>query len=85
MQDIVADGAAARIREAVLDRFGHLDILVNNAGASFPKRLESHTDQEMADSFDLNYGAVFWAMRAAFPHMKAQGYGRIINLGSLNG
>ena len=69
----------------VVERFGRLDILVNNAGASFPKRLENHTDEEMAESFALNYGAVFWAMRAAFPHMKSEGYGRIINLGSLNG
>ena len=70
---------------ACVARFGRLDILVNNAGASFPKRLENHTDEEMEQSFVLNYSAVFWAMRAAFPHMKAQGYGRIINLGSLNG
>jgi len=66
-------------------RFGRLDILVNNAGASFPKRLEDHTDEDMAAAFELNYWAVFRAMRAAFPIMRDQGYGRIINLGSLNG
>jgi len=71
--------------KAASERFGRLDILVNNAGASFPKRLERHTDEEMAASFDLNYMAVFRAMRAAFPIMKSQRYGRIINLGSLNG
>jgi NAD(P)-dependent dehydrogenase (short-subunit alcohol dehydrogenase family) len=79
-----ADQVDAMVKGAV-DRFGRLDILVNNAGASFPKRLENHTDEEMAASFDLNYWAVFRAMRAAFPVMKAQNYGRIINLGSLNG
>jgi NAD(P)-dependent dehydrogenase (short-subunit alcohol dehydrogenase family) len=71
--------------KAAVDRFGRLDILVNNAGGSFPKRLENHSDEDMAGSFDLNYWAVFRAMRAAFPIMKAQQYGRIINLGSLNG
>ena len=71
--------------KAAADRFGRLDILVNNAGGSFPKRLENHSDEEMAASFALNYWAVFWAMRAAFPIMKAQGYGRIVNMGSLNG
>lgn len=70
---------------AALTRFGRLDILVNNAGASFPKRLENHTDEDMVASFDLNFMAVFWAMRAAFPAMKAQRYGRVINLASLNG
>ncbi|CCA90306.1 SDR family NAD(P)-dependent oxidoreductase [Novosphingobium sp. PP1Y] len=70
---------------AAQDRWGRLDLLVNNAGASFPKRIENHTDEEMAGSFALNYWAVFWAMRAAFPIMKAQKFGRIINMGSLNG
>jgi len=67
------------------ETFGALDILVNNAGASFPRRLENHSDEELQGSFDLNYWAVFWAMRAAFPIMKAQNYGRIVNMGSLNG
>ena len=71
--------------KAAHERFGQLDILVNNAGASFPRRLEKHSDEELQDSFLLNYWAVFWAMRAAFPIMKAQGYGRVINMGSLNG
>ncbi|MDD3797967.1 MAG: SDR family NAD(P)-dependent oxidoreductase [Novosphingobium sp.] len=70
---------------AVTGRFGKLEILVNNAGGSFPKKLENHTDEDMADSFALNYFSVFWAMRAAFPAMKQQGFGRVINLGSLNG
>lgn len=79
-----ADQVRAMIQAAV-EGFGRLDILVNNAGASFPRRLEEHSDEEMAAAFELNYWAVFRAMRAAFPIMKAQGYGRIINLGSLNG
>lgn len=66
-------------------RFGGLDILVNNAGGSSIKRLENHSDEDMAASFALNYWSTFWAMRAAFPTMKARKYGRIINMGSLNG
>lgn len=70
---------------AALADFGRLDILVNNAGGSFSKRVENHTDEDMEGAFLLNYWSAFWAMRAAFPAMKSQGYGRIINLGSLNG
>lgn len=68
-----------------VENLGKLDILVNNAGASLARRLENHTDENMQYSLLLNYWSAFWAMRAAFPIMKAQKYGRIINLGSLNG
>ena len=71
--------------EAAVSRFGRLDILVNNAGESVVRRLESHSDEDMQAFFDLNYFSAFWAMRAAFPIMKKQAYGRIINVGSLNG
>ncbi|MDX2275925.1 MAG: SDR family oxidoreductase [Hyphomonadaceae bacterium] len=71
--------------QAVVSRFGRLDILVNNAGGSFSKRLENHSDEDMAAAFDLNYWSAFYAMRAAFPIMRTQTFGRIINVGSLNG
>jgi len=83
--DVTARGEVDAMIAAALDTFGSLDILVNNAGGSFPKRFENHTDEDMEGAFLVNYWSVFWAMRAAFPAMKAQGFGRVINLGSLNG
>ena len=71
--------------ERTVQLFGRLDILVNNAGGSFPKRLENQTDQDFASGLDLNLWSSFWGMNAAFPHMNRQKWGRIINLGSLNG
>ena len=70
---------------AAVEQLGSIDILVNNAGGSFPKRLENHTDEDMGQGLDLNFWSSFWAMRAAFPYMKAKKWGRVINLGSLNG
>lgn len=70
---------------ATLAEFGQIDILVNNAGGSFLRRVESHSDEHMQRAMLLNYWSAFWAMRAAFPAMKERQYGRIINMGSLNG
>lgn len=83
--DVTDKEQVERMIKTGAERLGGLDILVNNAGAIQPIRLENHTDDDMKRSFDLNYWSVFWAMRTAFPIMKNQSYGRIINMGSLNG
>jgi len=72
--------------DAATDRFGRLDILVNNAwGGGRLCRVEHKTDELFAKGFGVGFYGPFWAMQAAFPTMKAQGYGRIISLCSLNG
>ena len=66
--------------------FGRLDILVNNAwGGGGMARLEHKTDEAMAHGLNMALWPGFWSMRAAFPALKANGTGRIINLCSLNG
>ena len=66
--------------------FGKLNILVNNAwgGGSF-RKAEHKTDAEMSYGLEMNLWAGFWAMQAAFPHMRAQNWGRVINMCSING
>jgi NAD(P)-dependent dehydrogenase (short-subunit alcohol dehydrogenase family) len=71
---------------ATAERFGTIDILVNNAwGGGRLSRVEFKTDNDMAHGFDIGFYGPLWAMQAAFPIMKAQGRGNIINLCSLNG
>jgi len=71
---------------STIDRVGRVDILVNNAQGFTPLvPLEEKTDQMMAQSLDTGLWASFWSMQAAFPHMRAQRFGRIINFCSLNG
>ncbi|MDB6061022.1 MAG: oxidoreductase [Verrucomicrobiaceae bacterium] len=68
------------------DHFGSVDILVNNAwgGGSF-RRAENKTDEEIQFGLDMNLWAGFWSMKAAFPYMKNNNWGRVINMCSING
>jgi NAD(P)-dependent dehydrogenase (short-subunit alcohol dehydrogenase family) len=71
---------------AMMDAAGPVDILVNNAWRSQGiDRIERKGDAMFAASLDVAFYAAKWSMEAAFAHMKAQGWGRVINLASLNG
>ena len=68
------------------DTWGTVDVLVNNAwGGGSLRRVEFKSDDEMQHGFSVGFQGPLWAMQAAFPSMKAKGYGRIINMCSLNG
>jgi len=76
---------AAMIAAAV-DAWGTVDILVNNAwGGGKISRVELKTDELIEHGLAVGFRGPLWAMQSAFPHMKAQGYGRVINICSLNG
>lgn len=79
VEDICADGAADRIRDAVLARFGRCDILVNNAGGSRPQT-DLGSDAVWAESMLLNFEAGRRIAHALIPAMRANGWGRIVNL-----
>lgn len=72
--------------EAATSRWGTIDILVNNAwGGGSLSRVEFKRDSNFEHGFGVGFYGPWWAMNAAFPFMKAQGRGNIINLCSLNG
>lgn len=72
--------------DAARDEWGTVHILVNNAwGGGTLSRVENKTDEDLEHGFSIGFYGPFWAMQAAFPLMKAQGYGRVVNLCSLNG
>jgi 3-oxoacyl-[acyl-carrier protein] reductase len=81
VEDITDPAAAPRIRDTVLGRFGRCDILVNNAGGSRPQpQGELGAEEVWLEAMDLNFHAARRITHALIPAMKAQGFGRVINL-----
>ena len=66
------DGARLPVREAVA-RLGHVDVLVNNVGGH---------QRTFEDTLTLNLLSAWWTTDEALPHMRARGWGRILNIGS---
>jgi 3-oxoacyl-[acyl-carrier protein] reductase len=78
------DHAERAVAETV-SHYGHIDILVQNAGI-YPWTLIENTSPEEWDSvLGVNLKGTFLAARAALPHMKAQGSGRMIFTSSITG
>lgn len=65
------------------DSFGRLDILVNNAGCNIRNPALKVTWDDWNTILDTNLRGPFFVAQAVAPHMIAQGYGRIINIGSV--
>ncbi len=75
------EGAEAIIRTAI-DAFGRIDILINNAGISIGAPFGEISTRDIQRHIDVNLMGSIWCSRAAWPHMKRQGYGRIVNITS---
>ena len=96
--DIRADGGIAELFHAdvsktadveqmiadTIDKLGGLDVLINNAGAVLGRTPTTDFTDELFDAImGLNARSVVMACRAAVPHFRKQGYGNIINTGSI--
>jgi gluconate 5-dehydrogenase len=82
-QDVTQEDAWAQVIAAIKARHGRLDILVNNAGINLRKQaLELSTD-EFRGIIETNLVAAFVVAREAGRIMRAQDYGRIVNIASV--
>jgi 3-hydroxybutyrate dehydrogenase len=80
--DMLKAGEIAGMVADVQARLGSLDILVNNAGIQFVSPVEDFPIEKWDAIIAINLSAVFHAIRAAIPGMKARKWGRIINTAS---
>jgi len=81
------DASVNALIETAIRTLGGVDILVNNAatpgGAGPVARIEDVTGQRLLDDVDIKVGGYLRTARAVAPHLVANGWGRIINIGGL--
>ena len=83
--DVSQRGDVDTMVDAALDRFGHLDVLYNTAAVQMSGRLVDCTDDDWDVTIATNLSAIFWACRAALPHLLDGQGGSIINTASTLG
>jgi NAD(P)-dependent dehydrogenase (short-subunit alcohol dehydrogenase family) len=81
--DVTNEADVRRIEQAVVERFGKAHILINNAGINIRKSITEFSLEEWNKVVDTSLTAAFLCCRSFVPHMKGQGYGRIINMTSI--
>jgi pyridoxal 4-dehydrogenase len=80
--DVSSPEQVEELTRAVLDRYGKIDVLVNNAAiVPFVPWTELNFAQ-WRSIMSVNLDGVFLTCHAVYPHMKAAGYGRIVNIAS---
>jgi len=78
--DTMIEADIVRLVAAATDRFGKVDILVNNAGQMYSGRFAVLTDEGLKQQFETKIFGFLRAIRLVYPMMKAQRWGRIVNL-----
>ena len=82
--DVTADGAADRIVEAAMTRYGAISTLINAAGIIGSGTVENTTDDQWDSMMEINVRAPFRLMRAAVPAL-AGSRGSVVNVSSVTG
>jgi NAD(P)-dependent dehydrogenase (short-subunit alcohol dehydrogenase family) len=78
--DVSDPAAAESIVTTAVDAFGGVDIVINNAGILPHASLEELTPEQFMATLAVHVGGAFHVSRAAWPHFRRHGYGRIVNV-----
>ncbi len=78
-----ADCAAAV--KTVQEKFGPIDVLVNNAGITRDAMLHKMTEDQWNEVIHVNLASIFNMTRNVIETMRERGYGRVVNISSING
>ncbi len=83
--DMTKPDAIAALVDDAATRFGSVDVIVNNAGIQHVAPVEDFPAGKWEAILSINLSSAFYMSKAAIPHMKKQGWGRIINIASAHG
>lgn len=84
--DMMDPDTPAQLYQQTLDQLGPIDILVNNVGGVLARaNFDGTSTEDFKRTFDINVFGAFDLCKMVVPHMRAQGWGRIINIGSIFG
>ena len=84
--DVTSDESVEAVVSELIRREGRIDLLVNNAGFGLaPAGAEESSIEQAKAIFETNFFGLVRMTRAVVPHMRRQGNGRIINIGSVLG
>ena len=78
------DACQEGVRQVEVD-LGPVDVLVNNAGITRDATMRKMDHSKWQEVIDVNLGGCFNMAKAVFDGMTGRGYGRIVNIGSING
>jgi acetoacetyl-CoA reductase len=78
------EGCVAGVQQ-VEQELGPVDVLVNNAGITRDSTMKKMNHQKWQEVIDTNLGGCFNMAKAVWDGMTGRGYGRIVNIGSING
>jgi NAD(P)-dependent dehydrogenase (short-subunit alcohol dehydrogenase family) len=80
--DATDPGAGESLVAAALKQYGRIDVLINNAGVLKPFGFADADEAALDAMLTVNVKAPFRLIRAALPHLKKSGHGRIVNIAS---
>lgn len=80
--DLADEATAGQLIARTIETLGVPAILVNNAGGGILRPFLDHTPETLRATIDRNLWTAIWCSWHALPHMKAAGWGRVINIGA---